>query len=84
MRVKGVYDSIGLESCSPIDNDYPYKLRAALKKRATYYEAEIDDIKFSAVQKLLKENDRKSAIALKRLHKHIDLKARYNLLSTER
>ena len=83
MRVKGLYDSTGLESCAPIDHDYPYKLRAALKKHATYYEADIDDIKFSAVQKMLKTNDKNTINAFNSLHKSIDLKVRYNLLTKE-
>ena len=83
MRVKGIYDVIGLESCAPIDHDYPYKLRAALKKRATYYEAEIDDIKFSKVQNLLSKNNKDTKDALRALHNNIDLKARYNLLVQE-
>jgi len=83
MRVKGIYDSVGLESCAPIDHDYPYKLRAVLKNRATYYEAEVDDIKFSNVQNLLKKNSKDTKKALNALHDCIDLKVRYNLLVQE-
>lgn len=80
MRVKGIYDLLGLESCAPIDDDYPYKLRAVIKKDATYYEANIEDKQFDEVQKMLKDVDKKSISALKRLHKKIDLKKKYNLL----
>ena len=55
MKVKGVFDRMGLESCAPIKNKFPYKSRAMANRHrgAKYYEAAITKAQFDKIQKLI-------------------------------